>query len=45
MLRWLKEKFGDLEFFITENGYADVDPDLSDINRVLYYKDHLEQVR
>ena len=44
MLRWLKNKFGDLEFFITENGYADTDPAMRDIKRVLYYKDHLEQV-
>lgn len=44
MLRWLKNKFGDLEFFITENGYADTNPALQDIKRVFYYKDHLEQV-
>ena len=40
----MNEKFGKLPIYITENGYADTDPTLEDVNRIQYYKDHLEQV-
>ncbi|CAH4023609.1 unnamed protein product [Pieris brassicae] len=43
-LHWLKEKFGDIEFQILENGYATSEPVMYDQGRVNYYRDHLEQV-
>ncbi|CAH0717629.1 unnamed protein product, partial [Brenthis ino] len=43
-LRWLKKNYGDVEIFITENGFAGYDFGLKDYDRVQYYKDHLEQV-
>ncbi|XP_045514124.1 myrosinase 1-like [Pieris brassicae] len=43
-LQWLKQKFGDIEFQIMENGYATSEPVMYDDERVNYYKDHLEQL-
>ena len=40
----MNEKFGKLPIYITENGYADTNFGLEDVDRVQYYKDHLEQV-
>ncbi|XP_026316492.1 myrosinase 1-like [Hyposmocoma kahamanoa] len=42
-INWLKQQYGDVEIFITENGYCD-DGDMVDDNRVEYYKDYLKQV-
>ncbi|XP_045484205.1 myrosinase 1 [Pieris rapae] len=44
LLSWLKKNYGDLEYRIMENGYASDKRDLNDIDRVNYYKTHLEQV-
>ncbi|XP_041976167.1 myrosinase 1-like [Aricia agestis] len=43
-IRWLKEQYGDVEVLIAENGYASHDPTAHDMDRVQFYKDHLEQV-
>ncbi|XP_050552155.1 lactase/phlorizin hydrolase [Spodoptera frugiperda] len=42
-LVWLKQQYGDLEFMITENGLA-TRGGLDDQERVLYYRDYLEQI-
>ncbi|KAJ8710351.1 hypothetical protein PYW07_009717 [Mythimna separata] len=42
-LIWLKQKYGDLEFMITENGFATFDG-RDDQDRIQYYRDYLEQV-
>ncbi|KAJ0171326.1 hypothetical protein K1T71_012876 [Dendrolimus kikuchii] len=42
-LVWLKKQYGDIEFLITENGYAS-GPGLNDTARANYIKDYLEQV-
>ncbi|XP_047505951.1 myrosinase 1-like [Pieris napi] len=44
LLLWLKQQFGDIEFKIMENGYATSEPIMYDEERVMYYRDHLEQV-
>ncbi|CAG5040665.1 unnamed protein product [Parnassius apollo] len=43
MLGWLKKTYGDMEFFITENGLATKGYKLNDEDRIKYYRDHLEQ--
>lgn len=42
-LQWLSNKYGALKFIVTENGYPDK-PGFNDINRIMYYKQHLEQI-
>lgn len=37
ILIWLKQQYGDLEFYITENGYAD-DNGLNDTERIDFHK-------
>ncbi|CAH4023452.1 unnamed protein product [Pieris brassicae] len=44
LLSWLKQNYGDMEYRIMENGYASDKRDLNDVDRVNYYKTHLEQV-
>ncbi|XP_045514117.1 myrosinase 1-like [Pieris brassicae] len=44
LLSWLKKNYGDVEYRIMENGYASNKRDINDIDRVNYYKTHLEQV-
>ncbi|XP_052743241.1 myrosinase 1 [Bicyclus anynana] len=43
-LNWLKEQYGDIDFFITENGYSTTAYNLADYERVKYMRDHLEQM-
>ncbi|XP_075985585.1 myrosinase 1-like [Anticarsia gemmatalis] len=43
MLVWLKQKYGDIKFMITENGLS-TDGGLDDQDRIQYYKDYLKQV-
>ncbi|XP_028036754.1 myrosinase 1-like [Bombyx mandarina] len=42
-IMWLKEKYGDLKFLITENGIS-TGPGLDDRMRVEYYRDHLKEL-
>ncbi|XP_013137845.1 PREDICTED: myrosinase 1-like [Papilio polytes] len=44
LLKSIKETYGDIEVFITENGLATKSSSLNDNERVDYYKKHLEQV-
>ncbi|XP_072948366.1 myrosinase 1-like [Epargyreus clarus] len=41
-IAWLRKQYGDLDFFITENGCGT--PDFYDHQRMEYIHDHLEQV-
>ena len=50
-LSWIKEKYGDPEIIITENGFSiegedklDKDMALNDIKRVQYIRDHVNEV-
>ncbi|XP_063629177.1 myrosinase 1-like [Cydia splendana] len=43
-LLYLKQQYGDVEFFVTENGYAGSDDPLDDEPRVQYHRDYLAQV-
>lgn len=43
MCRWIKRTYDDPEVFITENGWSD-DGQLMDIDRVEYYRLHLEEI-
>ncbi|XP_072948367.1 myrosinase 1-like [Epargyreus clarus] len=44
IISWLKQKYGNLHFFISENGYGNFDSGLDDYDRVEYFHQHLEQV-
>ncbi|XP_059055796.1 myrosinase 1-like [Achroia grisella] len=45
LLSWLKKNYGDIQMFITENGYpSNGDEKLDDVERVQFTHDHLEQV-
>ncbi|XP_053618473.1 myrosinase 1-like [Plodia interpunctella] len=45
ILTWLKKNYGDLEFFILENGFASKPGlELQDDERIQFIHDHLEQV-
>ncbi|XP_052745507.1 myrosinase 1 [Bicyclus anynana] len=44
LLSWVKDQYGDVEIVITENGYSSTGTELNDIDRIKYYRDHLEQV-
>ncbi|XP_072947935.1 myrosinase 1-like [Epargyreus clarus] len=43
-LAWLKEKYGDIDFIITENGYSSAGSHLNDYRRVKFIHDYLEQI-
>ncbi|KAJ0171329.1 hypothetical protein K1T71_012879 [Dendrolimus kikuchii] len=44
ILNWLKKNYGNLEYFITENGYSSGGYNLKDKPRIKYIKDHLKQI-
>ncbi|MGL5662621.1 MAG: glycoside hydrolase family 1 protein, partial [Cetobacterium sp.] len=48
-LRMLKERYGDVKIYITENGLGDVDPiienEVVDIPRIKYIEEHLKAVK
>ncbi|XP_072948337.1 myrosinase 1-like [Epargyreus clarus] len=44
IVSWIRQQYGDLNFFVTENGYGNTNPDLEDYDRVDYYRLHLEQI-
>ncbi|PZC72821.1 hypothetical protein B5X24_HaOG210538 [Helicoverpa armigera] len=44
LLHWLRQHYGDLEFFITENGYGSRGSNLNDNIRVSFIRRHLEQI-
>ena len=45
----LKERYGDIKLYITENGLGDVDPiiedEVMDIPRIKYIEEHLKVVK
>ncbi|XP_028036762.1 myrosinase 1-like [Bombyx mandarina] len=43
-LNWIREKYGDVQILITENGYADDSNGLRDVERVQYIKNYLGEV-
>ncbi|OWR44112.1 putative lactase-phlorizin hydrolase [Danaus plexippus plexippus] len=44
LISWLKKQYGNVEIFITENGFLTSGEDLEDQARIDYHKEHLEQV-
>ncbi|XP_061385074.1 myrosinase 1-like [Danaus plexippus] len=44
LISWLKKQYGNVEIFITENGFLTTGEDLEDQVRIDYHKEHLEQV-
>ena len=43
VLRWIKEKYGDVPIYITENGFSD-NGALEDTDRVNYYNQYINNV-
>ncbi|XP_075037504.1 lactase/phlorizin hydrolase-like [Mixophyes fleayi] len=44
LLNWVKEEYGDVPIYITENGVAtDSNPDFDDNNRIFYYKTYIDE--
>lgn len=37
LINWVKNEYGDIPIFITENGYAD-NGEVDDVDRVEYYR-------
>ncbi|XP_021353931.1 lactase-phlorizin hydrolase-like, partial [Mizuhopecten yessoensis] len=44
MLNWIKDHYGDVPVFITENGISDRNGSLSDDHRIFYYKHYINEV-
>ncbi|XP_078538580.1 lactase/phlorizin hydrolase [Lissotriton helveticus] len=45
LLNWIKEEYGEVPIYITENGVAtDNKPDYEDMSRILYYKTYINEV-
>ncbi|GJQ82456.1 hypothetical protein Trydic_g11867, partial [Trypoxylus dichotomus] len=44
ILNWIKDRYGNPEVIITENGYADNEDELRDCGRVNYHNEYLEQL-
>ncbi|XP_069134731.1 LOW QUALITY PROTEIN: lactase/phlorizin hydrolase-like [Argopecten irradians] len=44
MLNWIKNHYGDVPVYITENGISDRNGSLSDDHRIFYYKHYINEV-
>nr|XP_033803152.1 lactase-phlorizin hydrolase [Geotrypetes seraphini] len=44
LLNWVKEEYGNVSIYVTENGVAtDNQPDYEDISRIFYYKTYIDE--
>ncbi|XP_032335258.1 lactase-phlorizin hydrolase isoform X1 [Camelus ferus] len=43
LLNWIKEEYGDIPIYITENGAGLTEPDLEDTNRIFYHKTYINE--
>nr|XP_002712475.1 lactase/phlorizin hydrolase isoform X1 [Oryctolagus cuniculus] len=43
LLNWIKEEYGDIPIYITENGVGLTNPELEDIDRIFYYKTYINE--
>ncbi|XP_052743377.1 myrosinase 1 [Bicyclus anynana] len=44
VMAWLRRQYGDIDIFITENGFTSSGHELEDYHRVDFYKKHLKEV-
>ncbi|XP_033746871.1 LOW QUALITY PROTEIN: uncharacterized protein LOC117332095 [Pecten maximus] len=44
MLNWIKDHYGDVPVYVTENGVSDRNGSLSDDHRIFYYKHYINEV-
>ena len=45
LLNWIKSEYGEIDIYVTENGFSTADIfDLSDDDRVKYYKGYINEV-
>ncbi|XP_060064598.1 uncharacterized protein LOC132544951 [Ylistrum balloti] len=44
MLNWIKDHYGDVPVYVTENGVSDRNGFLTDDNRIFYYKHYINEV-
>ncbi|XP_036110707.1 lactase-phlorizin hydrolase [Molossus molossus] len=43
LLNWIKEEYGDIPIYITENGVGLTNPDLEDTSRIFYHKTYINE--
>ncbi|XP_026987920.1 lactase/phlorizin hydrolase isoform X1 [Sagmatias obliquidens] len=43
LLNWIKEEYGDVPIYITENGAGLTDPKVEDTNRIFYHKTYINE--
>lgn len=43
-MNWLKNEYGDVPIFITENGYSDHQGNLDDLHRIYYFKHYINNL-
>ncbi|KAM7335854.1 hypothetical protein ACRRTK_004347 [Alexandromys fortis] len=43
LLNWIKEEYGDIPIYITENGHGLYDPSLDDTDRIFYHKTYINE--
>ncbi|CAO2636699.1 Lactase/phlorizin hydrolase, partial [Lemmus lemmus] len=43
LLNWIKEEYGDIPIYITENGHGLNDPSLDDTDRIFYHKTYINE--
>uniref|UniRef100_A0A2K5J2E8 Lactase/phlorizin hydrolase n=1 Tax=Colobus angolensis palliatus TaxID=336983 RepID=A0A2K5J2E8_COLAP len=43
LLNWIKEEYGDIPIYITENGVGLTDPDAEDTSRIFYHKTYINE--
>ncbi|KAM5280101.1 lactase/phlorizin hydrolase [Ctenodactylus gundi] len=44
LLNWVKEEYGDIPIYVTENGVGLASPALEDTDRIFYYKTYVNEV-
>ena len=43
LLNWIKEEYGDIPIYITENGVGLTDPGVEDTDRIFYHKTYINE--
>lgn len=44
MMSWVRNAYGDIDLYVTENGVGDFLGNLDDIHRIYYYKHYLNEL-
>ena len=44
MMAWLKEEYGNVDMYVTENGFSDFLGNTDDLMRIYYYKHYINEL-